>query len=75
MVLDDKEMESLMARKKAIQDTLAAQSGCGSGACGGGGCAVPAAPAVKLASSHWPQVAAAVAVAGMLFWAVVVWLR
>lgn len=75
MVLEEKEIADLMARKKAIQDTLAAQSGCASGPCcggsNGGGCDAPAAKP----ASRGPQVAAAVAVAAMLFWAVVVWLR
>ncbi len=55
MVLEDKEIERLMARKKAIQATLAAraqnpshqQGGCSSGGCGSAGKVAAPRPALS----------------------------
>lgn len=47
MILEDEEIERLMARKKAIQATLAAQAqnpGTRQGGCSSGGCSSAAAP-------------------------------
>ena len=52
MVLENEEIERLMARKKAIQDTLAAQAqnpaprqgGCSSGGCSSSAAAAPIRP-------------------------------
>lgn len=47
MILEDEEIERLMARKKAIQDTLAAQAKnptSAQGGCSSGGCSSSSAP-------------------------------